>query len=425
MSEEDERKKRLERDYPEPEGFGYLSRSSLETGGLARNKDLFSQDLMETQSHYGRPNRQVGEDQTPADAARHAMLGYTFMQEAPYTHQLAPDRREMGVLGQALASQVGGHKNPNQEDYRWSGGHIRDREIQYRRNLQDLGFDVADKPFFESYTGRSHRSSVQTLDIHNNRIGQQIAYLANTREEAQEIIDDLMKNVRIYGSLEELYQDPPGRFELAAMAEGVPMFDRPVQADIYRATRPLTQQEEEDLAAGFTPEELGIEIPPTEGNYREGEVFVKNVPKITYSGETDLTRQLLAGRDDYAKLAERAVDFLPPDMILKAPSYAAIMDVSREELDAALGDETALRDLAVRQARAAAQTEYLYEAQRIINRFPEAFSEGLEPQALLPARSNGWWLNTSANDYENFITDDLQSLGYEPTSYAQRALEQK
>jgi hypothetical protein len=423
VSDEDERKKRLERDYPEPEGLGYLSPSSIRTGGITRNDYLLAKDLMATQTHYGQQDREVGQDQTPADAARHAMLGYTFMQEAaPYAQDM-PDRRELGYPGQAFISQMAFHQNPDQEDYRLSGGQIRDREIQYRRNLQDLGYDVESKPFFESYSPfRSHRSSTQTLDIHNNRIGQQIAYLANTREEAQEIIDDLMKNVRIYGSLEELYQDPPGRFELAAMAEGVPMFDRPVQADSYRAVRPLTEQEKADLAAGVTPEELEIQIPSQydieNRGYREGQAFERNVPIVNYGGETDLTRQLVAGRDDYAKLAERAVDFLPPDLILKAPSYAAIMNVSREELDAALEDETALRDLAVRQARAAAQAEYLYEAQRIINNaFPEARSEGLEPQALLPARSNGWWLNTSADDYKNFIIDDLKSFGYAQLSY--------
>tara|TARA_R110002096_G_C14527177_1_gene717410 strand:+ start:43 stop:1290 length:1248 start_codon:yes stop_codon:yes gene_type:complete len=413
----DDKKKKKERSYEEPEGLGYLSLSSILTGGIARNRDALAKDIMRTQSHYGKRSR-LGEDQTPADAARHAMLGYTFMEEAaPYAREM-PDRREMGYPGQAIASGLKGHKNPDQEDYRFGSGRLRDREIQYRRNLQDAGYDVEDKPFI---TPR-HKSSVQTLDIHNNRIGQQISSLANNREEAQEIIDDLMNNVRIYDSLEELYEDPPGRFELASMAEGVPMFQRPKFSDKYRNTRPLTPQEEEDLEAGFTPEALNIQIPSQDDidnhGYREGQAFLKKIPHITYSGETKLTKQLVEGKGDYTKLAERAVDFLPPDLILKAPSYAAIMNVDREELEAALGDDTALRDLAVRQARAAAQADYIFQAQTIINNaFPEAREEGLEPKALLPAQSKGWWLNTSADEYKKIIIDDLKSFGYKQTVF--------
>jgi len=408
----DDKKKKKERSYEEPEGLGYLSLSSILTGGMARNRDALAKDIMQTQSHYGKRSR-TGEDQTPADSARHAMLGYTFMEEAaPYAKDM-PDRREMGAPGQALRSAVGGHKNPDQEDYRYGLGRFRDREIQYRRNLQDAGYDVEDKPFI---TPR-HKSSTQTLDIHNNRIGQQISYLADTREEAQEIIDDLMNNVRIYNSYEEIYEDPPGRFELAAMAEGAPMFHRPKYADKFRAVRPLTQNEELDLEAGMTPKELGIQIPSQDDienrGYQKGQAFRKNVPYISYGGETELTKQLVKGRGEYKKLAERAVDFLPPDLILKAPSYAAIMNVDREELEAALGDETALRDLAVRQARAAAKAEYGYRAQEILEeRFPSALQEGITPQALIPAQSNGWWLNTSADRYEDQIADDLRFLGF-------------
>ena len=408
----DEKKKKKERGYEEPEGLGYLSKSSIKTGGMARNQTLLENDIMRTQLHYGKRSR-VGEDQTPADAARHAMLGYTFEKEAAPYAQDFPDRREMGFPGEAFLSAIEGHTNPDQEDYRFGSGRFRDREIQYRRNLQDAGYDVDSKPFVMP----RHKSSTQTLDIHNNRIGQQIAVLTNTREEAQEIIDDLMNNVRIYDSYEEIYEDPPGRFELASMADGVPMFQRPRYADKYRAVRPLTQQEQEDLEAGSTPKQLGIQIPSQDDidnhGYREGQAFRKNVPYISYGGETDLTKQLVEGKEDYAKLAERAIDFLPPDLILKAPSYAAIMDVDREELEAALGDETAFRDLAVRQARASAQADYIYQAQTIIdNAFPEAREEGFDPKGLLPAQSKGWWLNTSADQYKKMIIDDLKSFGY-------------
>ena len=70
-----------------------------------------------------------------------------------------------------------------------------------------------------------------------------------------------------------------------------------------------------------------------------------------------------------------------------------------------------MRDLAVRQARAAAQADYIYQAQTIIDgAFPKAREEGFDAKGLLPAQSKGWWLNTSADKYEEMIIDDLKSF---------------
>lgn len=179
-------------------------RSMLQSGGVFTDVDDVKKWSMGIGSKYD--ERKGGGIASPGDAARHAAFGFE-LSKADREDLLIPRAKFLGDAREKTA----GISQPV--------GMSAHDPVAAKSALDDLSHNPLWEPVHMAMGGHFENPARQ-LDFHNNQVGFKIAELADSREQAEEVIEQLMSNVRIYESEKELLEDPPKPYQLAALREG-------------------------------------------------------------------------------------------------------------------------------------------------------------------------------------------------------------
>ena len=336
------------------------------------------------------------------------MLGYAFSSgmESPVrkAQSQVPQMRERSIA--ALFDPF--HSDADAQSFSMGLGHLASginyvRERFTPQNEPNVGIEPM------------YRTAYITLDLHNNRVGSLIAELATTQEEAEEIIADLMKNIRIYEDLDELYASPPKSFQLAAMA------DQAVTRDMQGIGDDSAVRPNMEHPLNYYPQQFpGRQVPQHLIDEAERLNIPLDVPKYEvvdprarYEHETDLVTDLLADSPAYDALAQRAMDYFPPGLRIGAGHYARMLDVDADVVNSATdarSKDALSRQMAVR----AAQAEYERTILRAVPIDGTTMSRRQVVDMLFPAQTDEWWLSTPVKDYKKLIRSDAQSFSVPP-----------